>query len=64
MVVLRDENVAEGGRDENARQKVGGLEHCETIAVGKRVRVERGQEVNFRELCLSPFVECGGNRRG
>ncbi len=53
VVVLRDENVAERGRDENARREVGGFEHSETIAVSDRVRVEGVQE-----------VEGGGNRRG
>jgi hypothetical protein len=37
VVVLGDENVAERGRDENARREVGGFEHGETIEVSERV---------------------------
>ena len=63
-VVLRDESVAEGGRDENARRKVGGFEDCQAISVSERVWVQRGQEIGFGELGAFPFVERGGNMRG
>ena len=64
VVVLRDESVAKGRRDKNARREVSGFEDCQAIAVGERVGVERGQEIGFRELGAFPFVERGGNRRG
>ncbi len=60
IAVLVDELVAERGRRENARGKVGGFVDSKAVDRRERVRVEVLMKCGVVLLGVLPFIEGGG----